>query len=106
MIRRAVPPTDPYQAASWHAHRAVVWAKRAQFAMVVAVVLIVAAFVLLLVSACGPKDEHRERCERQGGTVGTQYDHNHNVKAHTCLLKGKVIDVWSMPAPTPEPRWH
>lgn len=66
----------------------------------------VALLLLMFLTACDPKDEHRQRCEDKGGVVGTQYDHNHNVKAHTCLLHGKVVDVWSMPAPTPEPNFQ
>lgn len=68
--------------------------------------LLLGAALLLLLTACGPKDEHRDRCEAKGGTVGTQYDHNHNVKTHTCIVHGKTVDIWSMPAPTPEPNWQ
>lgn len=69
-------------------------------------VSLLAVGLLLILTACGPRDEHRERCDAKGGTVGTQYDHNHNVKAHTCIVHGKTVDVWSMPAPTPAPNWQ
>lgn len=55
-------------------------------------------------SSCSGRDAHRDRCERQGGTVGAQYDRAGNVKAHTCTVDGRTVDVWSLPAPMPQPQ--
>lgn len=103
-MRHHIPITTINEAL--RARQEAIRARRWKTAILVLVGVGIAFLILALLAGCGPRDEHRDRCDAKGGIVGTQYDHNHNVKAHTCIVKGKTVDVWSLPAPTPAPNWQ